>query len=95
MESNCDAGHYHTRAILTLRFNEANVNAQLSTNNRSGKSFKYMRQNIARKFGQDIVDWLDSMAKKFGNGDYEEPDYISIQKYYNQKSEELLKKKMF
>lgn len=96
MESNCDAGHYVTRAVLSLRYNEANVNAQLSENNRfSNKSFTNMRQNIMRKFGHEIVEWLDMMHKKFGDGDYEAPNYYEIGAYYQKKAESLLKTKMF
>lgn len=92
--SNTDAGHYITREIKTIMFNEMNVHAQLSTANRS-MVFQDYRKNLISKIGLENVEILEAKKHEFGNKDYVEIDYGAIFDEYSTKVELLLKNKMF
>lgn len=92
--SNCDAGHYISREIKTLMYNEKNVHAQLSAANRKNIFTNY-RKNLVSKVGEETVLWLETQKHQWGNKNYFDIDEQEIIEIYSEKVEYLLKKKMF
>lgn len=92
--SNSDAGHYITREIKTIMFDEMNVHAQLSSANRS-MVFQDYRNNLISKIGLENVESLEAKKYEFGNKNYVDLDYHAIFVEYSAKVEQLLKNKMF
>ncbi len=92
--SNCDAGHFITRAVRTLCWHEMNVHAQFYKANRS-QIFTNYRQNLCRKIGEENVLWLEEQKNQWGMGFYDPPDYDSLISEYELKIKTILKDKMF
>lgn len=92
--SNSDAGHYVTREVKSIMFNENNCHAQLSSANRS-MVFTNYRENLIKKIGLEEVEWLESKKYEWGIKTYFELDYDVICEEYAAKVEKLLKNKMF
>ncbi len=61
----CDAGHYKTqKAHPEIRFNVNNINAECKhCNNFNQDHIISMAVNIARRYGRDRLDWLNSHHK--------------------------------
>jgi len=55
--SSADSGHYISREIKSIMFNENNCHAQLSSANRS-MVFTNYRENLIEKIGLEEVEWL-------------------------------------
>jgi len=96
IQSTCDAGHYISRAVKTIMFNEVNVNAQYSAANRS-QIFTDYHTRIENKWGKQSVEWLRQKEREWGNkADSLDDDYLRwVIKHYSDKVEVLLKDKMF
>lgn len=92
--SNCDAGHFISREVRTICWNEFNVHAQLATANRS-QIFTNYRHNLSRKIGMENVLWLEQQKNDWGMGWYEPPDYDMLIAEYQEKIKLILKEKMF
>lgn len=92
--SNCDAGHYISREVRTICWNELNVHAQFYLSNRS-QIFTNYRHNLSRKIGMENVLWLEQQKNDWGMGWYEPPDYDMLIAEYQEKIKLILKEKMF
>ena len=80
MHKKINAGHYRSiGACPELRFNELNVHAQCEHCNSfmSGNIISY-RQNLIKKLGIDIVEWLESKH---------EPNHYTIEQIVELKKE--------
>ncbi len=92
--SSCENGHYISREIKSIMFNENNCHAQLTVANRS-MVFTNYRENLIEKIGIEEVEWLESKKYEWGSKTYFELDYEAIAEEYRVKVDKLLKNKMF
>ena len=83
-----DAGHYHTRSMLSVRWNEVNVNGQCKYCNRflEGNKEGY-RQGIIERHGQEALDLLNIKARY--RGKLYRADLQLLIDFYKQKLEGL------
>lgn len=94
--SNCDSGHYISREIKTIMFNEDNVHAQSIQGNRFNWTFSNYRENLIIKIGLERVVQLEEEKRLYGIGkSYHENNYEEILDIYTKKVELCLKNKMF
>lgn len=95
--SNCDAGHYISRANFQTRWMKENVNAQEVVSNRNGFSLQSMAENIESKWGVGTIERIHKKEKEFGQKTYEIDNHWLIEKieYYEREVSILLKNKMF
>jgi len=67
--SNCDAGHFHTRAIKSLIFDFNNVAAQSRKSNRfEGEKKGIFKFNLTRKIGVEEMLRMEHDAFNWGTG---------------------------
>lgn len=79
-----DGGHFIPTTSSDIRFDERNVNAQCQRCNRflHGNPRHYYK-GMLRKFGQDVVDDLES--REFVSKKWTREELLAIRKYYNDK----------
>lgn len=94
--SSTDAGHYISREIKTIMFNEDNVHAQSIKGNRFNWTFSNYRENLIIKIGLERVLELEEEKRLYGIGkSYHENNYEEILEIYTKKVELCLVNKMF
>lgn len=94
--SNSDAGHYISREIKTIMFDEDNVHAQSIKGNRINWEFTHYRDNLIDKIGLERVVELEAEKSMYGIGkSYYDINYDEIFEIYTKKVEICLKNKMF
>jgi Bacteriophage Lambda NinG protein len=91
---NMDSGHYITREVKSIMFDERNVHAQYYFTNRMQIMTNY-RENLIYKIGEEEVLWLEQQKNNWGKGFDWDIDYDKIIEVYSEKVEILLKNKMF
>jgi hypothetical protein len=87
-----DAGHYISRARMSVRYDEMNAHAQCRECNRllEGAHVQY-RKWLVEKYGWREVDALEAKARITGG--YTSRDLIEIADFYKRKLKELLKER--
>lgn len=87
--SELDGGHFIPTTSEAIRFDERNINAQCIKCNRfmGGNSRHYLRAMV-RKYGQDVVDELESLEKTSRKWTLEE--LLGLEIYYKKKIAALL-----
>ena len=87
-----DAGHYVNRSIMSLRYDEKNVNAQCRHCNRfqEGNMIGY-NHGLIDKHGDSVISYLN--IKRFNFCKMGDVEYNSLIKYYQRKVKELKKEK--
>lgn len=94
IRSNCDAGHFISRRYKNLIFNEDNVHAQLSTDNRDqGNGGENFEDNLIQKIGQKRVEKLINQKKNIGRLSIDEIK-MKIQ-YYRSENKKMLNGKSY
>lgn len=89
---NMDAGHYVNRSIMSLRYDEKNVNAQCRHCNRflEGNAIGY-NHGLIEKYGDSVTSYLN--IKRFNLCKMGKVEYETLIKYYKGKVSELKKEK--
>ena len=82
------AGHYYPRNIMSLRWNECNVNGQCSYCNMymEGEKIGY-RNGLIKKYGEKVIDELE-IVKNF-NRKYSDFEILELIKMYRNKIKQL------
>jgi hypothetical protein len=94
---NCNAGHYISRLVKSIMFDELNVHAQSSMSNFFGEGSDY-RSRLVDKIGEYEVIRLEGANRDYGTGvelDNGEEYYSNLVSIYERKCAALLKTKMF
>lgn len=82
--SECHCGHFFSRSILSLRFNEINCNCQCPTcNTFKCGNIKEYEKALKRKYGDDIIDKLRTIKNK--HLQLKDSDYKELIEVYKQK----------
>ena len=91
---NFDNGHFILRDKEATRYDPRNAHAQCKNCNRfrSGEQYKHS-QYIAKTYGEEELEELETKAKMGGLMKRTQVDYEYIADYYRQKAKELAKQK--
>lgn len=84
----CDCGHFFSRGILSLRYNEINCNTQCKECNqfKSGNIKEYEKA-LKSKYGENIIDELREIKNK--HLQLKDADYKELIEVYKNKLKEL------
>lgn len=84
----CDCGHFFSRSILSLRYNEKNCSAQCRLCNQfKGGNIKEYEKALKRKYNDNIIEELRKIKNKHLK--LKEADYLELIEVYKKKLEEL------
>jgi hypothetical protein len=86
--SQCQCGHYISRAHMATRFDEKNCNGQCVSCNifKSGNVVEY-RFGLIDKYGEEVVNQLEAMRND--QRQIKDPEYKELIQYYKDKVKQM------
>jgi hypothetical protein len=86
--SQCQCGHYISRAHMATRFDENNCNGQCVSCNifKSGNVVEY-RFGLIDKYGEEVVNQLEAMRND--QRQIKDPEYKELIQYYKDKVKQM------